>query len=272
MIKACGFLLGQFGDLVIQTVACRAFKEQYPDSHLTFAIAKKYNAILPLFFHNRYIDDIHIFDGYDDWPNQTDKEYLDFKKFDVVYNGMAGHTRPNWYNYYHYAQEACLRQGLNPPSDISYYLEPWFEPYSEYKNVVTLSLFPSKGEQLDKTMPITECENLCLALRKMGYRPIQLGGKFEVKLQNAESPDFSFLEAAKMLRASKLHITADTAFSSVAAGYQHPCVGFYGLNYPDMTDCFSHLPVNRNAFYIKNRPVQLINHEEVIQVSKQFLT
>lgn len=271
MIKACGFLAGQFGDLVIQTVACRAFKEQYPDSHLTFAIARKYSAILPLFLHNKYIDDIHIFDGYDDWPNAVDKEYLDFKKFDIVFNAMAPHTRQDWYNYFHYAAEACLRQGLKPPQDLSYYLEPWFEPYKE-DNIVTLSLFPSKGTQLDKTMPMDECEKLCIALKSKGLKPIQLGGKFEVKLANAESPDFSFLEAAKMLRCSKAHITADTAFSSIAAGYQHPCVGFYGLNYPNMKDCFSHLPVNRNAIYLKNKPVQTVTHEEILELAKPFLS
>ena len=67
---------------------------------------------------------------------------------------------------------------------------------------------------------------------------------------------------------SKLHITADTAFSSIAAAYNHPTIGFYGLNYPTMTDCFSHLPPNKNALYIKNRPPNSILASEIIELVK----
>ena len=52
MIKAIGFNQGQIGDLVINLIACRAFKEKFPDSHLTFGINKKYQSILPIFKHN----------------------------------------------------------------------------------------------------------------------------------------------------------------------------------------------------------------------------
>ena len=43
MIKAIGFNQGQYGDLVMNIIACKAFKQQYPNSHLTFGINKKYS-------------------------------------------------------------------------------------------------------------------------------------------------------------------------------------------------------------------------------------
>lgn len=269
MIKAIGFLGGQFGDLVIQTVVCRAFKQQFPDSKLTFAMAQKYRDIQPLFFHNPNIDDYHIWDGYDaGWPSDADREYVYFKGYHKVFNAMAGHTRPDWYNANHYAAENCLRFGLMIPKDLSYELVRWFPLYDDGKKNVTLTLFPSKGSQLDKTMPIEECEKLCIDLKKLGYNPIQLGGKFEVRLENARNPDLSILEATKLMLSSSFHITADTGFSSIAAGYKHKTLGFYGLNYPDMKDCFSHLPINVNAHYIKNKAPQLITAEEIIQTAK----
>lgn len=270
MIKAAGFLLGQFGDLVIQTVVCRAFKQKYPDSYLTFTIGDRYKDILPLFFNHPDIDDFHIYEGYDNWPSPNDIEYLKYKKFDLVFDGKASPTRHDWYNHYHYAQEHCLEHGLTPPDDLSYYLKRWFSLYDNYNNIITLSLFPSKGTQLDKGMLIEQAEILCLDLKKNGYQPIQLGGRFEIKLENAENPDFSFLEATRTMLSSKLHITADTAFSSIAAAYNHPTIGFYGLNYSNMVDCFSHLPPNKNALYIKNRPPNSIKAEEIINLIKEF--
>lgn len=268
-IKAIGFLGGQYGDAVLTTVACRAFKEQFPDSHLTFALSEKYQNILPLFFNHPHIDDYHLWEGYDrTWPTIMDREYMYFRAFNKVFNPMSGHSRHDWYNFHTYGEEACLRFGLTPPKDLSYELVRWFPTYTGYSKVVTLTLFPSGGQQLDKTMPLAQCENLCVILKKMGYQPVQLGGKFEVRLQNAQAPHFSIFEATKLMLSSAFHITADTAFSSIAAGYKHPTVGFYGLNYPDMKDCFSHLPPNPNALYIKNKNPQQTTAEELINFAK----
>lgn len=270
MRSAAGFLGGQFGDLIIQTVAARAFKEQFPDAALTFAVAERYKDILPLFAEHPHIDSFHIWEGYDDmWPTPADREYMSFKRFDHVFNPMAPHSRPDWFNHRHYGEEACLRHGLRAPSDLSYELVKWFPRVAGCERYITLSLFPSKGGQLDKTMPLAECEALCVGLRALGYTPVQLGGRFEVKLENAVAPSFSILEAAQILTSSHLHITADTAFSSIAAGYHHPTLGFYGLNYRDMTDCWSHLPPNRNGHYIKNRPPQTVRADEVIAVARE---
>lgn len=148
-------------------------------------------------------------------------------------------------------------QGLNPPKKMEYYLNPWFSLYTSCEKAVTLSLFPSKGTQLDKALKIEEAEKLCIDLKKLGYLPVQLGGNFEIKLKNAISPHFSILEATKLMLSSKLHITADTCFSSIAAGYHHPTLGFYGLNYPNMIDCFSHLPLIETLYILKiDRQIQ----------------
>lgn len=266
--NAIGFQQGQLGDLIITTVAARAFKRQHPDARLTLGIADKYRDALPLFIQQADIDDLHVWDGYDNWPTVIDREYMYWRGFDRVFNAMPPHSRPDWYNHHTYGEEACLRFGLPIPDDTSYQLTRWFPLDKGHERVVTLSLFPSAG-QLHKTMPVEECEKLCVYLKAAGYTPVQLGGKYEyVKLKNAFAPHLSILEATKLMLSSAFHVTADTAFSSIAAGYGHRVVGFYGVNYPDMVDCFSHLPPNPNALYIKNCDPQSVKAEEVIELAR----
>ncbi len=271
MMRGAGFAAGQFGDAVVMTVGVRAFAQAYPDSQLTFAVAEKFRDILPLFLHHPLIHDLHTWEGYDSpqWPTAADEAYIHWRDYDIVYNAMPPHSQHDWYNHRTYGQEACVRYGLPVPDDISYELVPWMRLRKDCSRVVTLSLFPSKGQQMDKTMPVAECEKLCVALRAKGYTPVQLGGRFEPTLNNAVAPSMSVLEATTLMLSSKLHITADTAFASIAAGYHHPAVGVYGINYPDMTDCFSHLPPNRNAVYLKNVSPQRRTAAEVLAVIEE---
>jgi hypothetical protein len=69
-------------------VACQAFKNTYPDSHLTFGINKKYKEISPLFFYNSLVDGIHIWDGYDNWPTNKDQKFIQEANFDKIFHNQ----------------------------------------------------------------------------------------------------------------------------------------------------------------------------------------
>lgn len=268
--KAIGFAGGQFGDLVMQLVPARVFKETHPGSHLTFAMADKYRDILPLFVGNPDIDAFHVWEGYDRaWPTPADQGYIEFSRFDHVYTPMPGHTEPSWYNRHHYLVENCLRFGLPAPKDISYRLHRWFPLLKGCEKIVTLSLFPSGGGQPNKSLNVAASEWLCWALRAKGYTPVQLGGRYEVKISNALNPSLSILEATQLMVSSKLHVTADTFFAWAAAGYSHPTIGFYSLNYPDMTDCFSHLPPNSRGHYLKNCVPPQVTADQLLAIAER---
>lgn len=270
MMRAIGFAQGQLGDLAIMTVACRAFKEAFPDSHLTFGIADRYRDALPLFAMHPHIDAFHTWSAYDNWPDQTDLDYIRWGRFDRVYHAMPPHLSADWYNHRTYGQEACVRFGLPIPADQSYQLTPWQTLRKDCKRVVTLSLFPSKGAQMSKGLTIAEAEKLCLALKALGYTPIQLGGRFEPKLENAVAPSMSILEATTLMLSSKLHLSADTGFASIAGAYNAPLVGFYGnRNYPDQLDCASHLPPNRNAHYLRNVIPNEVTADQLIATARE---
>jgi ADP-heptose:LPS heptosyltransferase len=271
VIRVAGFLGGQYGDQVVATVALRAFKEVYPDSEFTWCVAEKFAGILPLFYHHPLISDHHVWEGYDSaWPTAADREYIVWRGFYHVFHPLAGHSQHDWYNHRSYGAEACVRYGLTPPADLSYELNAWFRLRTDCKRVVTLSLFPSKGTQLNKGLRMDQAEALCIALRKLGYTCVQLGGRFEPKLENAVAPSMSILEATTLMLSSALHVTGDTGFSSIAAGYHHPTIGFYGnRNYPDQIDCSSHLPPNRNAHYLRNVVPNEVTAEELITVARE---
>lgn len=272
MIKGIGMLAGQVGDSILCTVAVRAFKEVYPDSTFTFAVAEQYAGVLPLFINHPLIDDLHTWTGYDNprWPAADDLAYIKWRGYDWVANAMAPHSQPDWYNHRTYGQEACVRFGLPIPEDQSYALVPWMRLRKDCSKVVTLSLFPSKGQQMAKGLLVSQAEKLCQDLRAMGYDPVQLGGRYEPKLEGAVAPSMSILEATTLMLSSKLHITSDTAFSSIAAGYSHPTLGFYGnRNYPDQIDCWSHLPPNRNAHYLRNVVPNAVTAEQLITAARE---
>lgn len=264
-LRFAGFLGGQVGDAIIATVCCRVLKQRFPDCELTFCVADRYREVMPLFYQHPHIDSHHTWEGYDAaWPTADDKAYIAWRGYDHVFHPMAGHSSFAWYNERHYGQEACARYGLPVPEDYSYHLNQWFPLRKDCKRVVTLSLFPSKGAQMDKGLTIPEAEKLCIALRKLGYTPAQLGGRFEPKLENAVAPSMSILEATTLMLSSALHVTADTGFASIAAGYQAPVLGFYGRNYSDLIDNITQIPPNRNAHYIRDRHPNSVTAELLV--------
>jgi ADP-heptose:LPS heptosyltransferase len=263
MIKAIGFLGGQFGDAVMTTVSCKAFKETYPNSHLTFALSHKYKDILPLFYHNKYIDSYYIWEEYDQWPSEKDREFLLNNKYNIIYNPTPDHFDIDWYNKRHYCAETCLMHGLKPPKDLSCYLNPWFVKDLKYQNSIVISAFPSKSTQLNKTLELNNWNKIVYYLNNLGYECIQLGGKFDLQIDGAKKPDLSFIETAQILYSSKLHITCDTSWAWIGSAYQCKTIGIYGCHYSDENNIQNHLPINPNAVYITDFDLKKINLEKI---------
>lgn len=272
MIKAIGFLVGQVGDLVMCSVAARQFKKQYPNSHLTLAIGKKYAHVADLFRNMPDTDALHIWDSYDNWPSQVDRDFVLGGNFDMVFNPLPPHSRPDWYNHYHYVEETCLMFGLQLPSYLQCALaeRPPVEKNSRY---VTLSLFAS-GNQLKKTIRLDDMDELASGLINKGYIPIQVGSSDLIIKGAQQAQNLSICEAVDLMRSSMLHISIDTAFAWIASAYQLPMVGLYGATYPDMpsTRVHSHNPVNPNAIYINRASVKDITVDEILEASKNFIT
>lgn len=253
-MRAIGFNAGQFGDVLMGTVAARAFKEQNPDSHLTLGIAEKYSSIAPLFRGHKYFDALHIWKGYNDWPNKDDELHLALKRYDKVFDAMPQHTDPFWYLQRHQTAELCMMHGLTPPKNLQVDLTEIKGAAFAASKTIALSLFgETRGG--DKNVTEEQAKQIVELVKKMGYNPMQLGVQAHPKICDGFL-DVSFESSVIFMRMSKMLITVDTAMSWIASGYSHPTIGLYCSSYyPMATTSKNWQPVNPNAIYLESPKV-----------------
>ena len=266
MIKICGPAVhGQIGDLVGNTVFCRALRETFPDINITFAIGNKYSKSEFLFKENKYIDSTHVWNSYDNFPSQSDINFINEKKFDHVFNPKVPHSRLDWYNFYHYCQEWTLMHGIPTASDLTPFLNPWYHT-AKIKKIITFSTTPSTDLNIKKTLYKEDWEKIFLFVKKIGYTPVELGGSFAEKFVNCETPNFSLIEACKNLLDSSLHISIDCGIGWISSGYQKNTIGIYTNSQSDMIHPWSHMPINKNASYLYYKNIKNINVEEIFEL------
>ncbi len=272
MIKAIGMLGSLYGDLIMCSAVIKQFKLQYPDSHFTFACAKPFASILPLFFNNQYIDSFHVWDGYNNWPTDKDKEFINNGKFNIVFNALAPHPKEqDWYNHRHYIEEVALMLDLDKPKDLTCELVSWFGRDEKYSKYIAIGAFPSNSKDLTKTLSMDKWEAIIELIIKLGYEPIQLGGWREIQIKGTKKPELNWVEAAQILYSSKLVLTTDSVWSWLSSAYECSTVGFYCHNYPNMVKQFSHLPVNENATYLVGKKMDDIPLETILKVIEEKL-
>jgi ADP-heptose:LPS heptosyltransferase len=248
-MRAIGFNQGQFGDLCMNVIACKAFKNQYPDSHFTFGINKKYESISPIFIKNKFIDDIHIWDGYDNWPTQNDLDYLNNNKFDIVFHPMKC-LRPRWQPVRHQTEEICLINDLKPPEDLQIELNKYFETKRGYENYISICAWGATDSE-KKNLPNSKIDEICSIITKYGYKPLF----FQKQYKEFNFIDLPFFEAIKIMLSTKILISIDSAMLWIASGYKFPAIGLYNRNYYSNYGAFTSKnwqPINPNAQYIES--------------------
>jgi ADP-heptose:LPS heptosyltransferase len=251
-MRAIGFNAGQRGDLIMNVTACRAFKEQFPAGLLTFGIGKPYADMAPLFRHHPLIDDIHIWDSYNEWPNETDKAYLREQRFDIVFNAMPQHSRADWFAHHYQPEEVCYMHNLRPPRDLTCSLVRWFELLPEYKNCVSIALFagnnsPVKALRIDRQAAIIEF------LSRRGIHVVQLGDPTEPTVPGAYRIDSQYMQSVQVMLSTRFTIVGDTGLSWVAGAYKHHVLGLYGYSYYGYPSTQNYQPRNPNALYLEER-------------------
>jgi ADP-heptose:LPS heptosyltransferase len=266
-MKAVGFNAGQFGDVVMGTVAARAHKLAFPDSKLTLAIAEKYSAVRGLFANHEYFEDIHVWKGYNDWPAAEDSIFLARERFDKVYNAMPQHTSPYWYLQRHQTAELCLMHGLTPPDNLQVSLS---QPKSlKFGKTVALTLF-GETRGAEKSITIEQAKHIVSVVESLGYMPIQLGLPNEPRVCTRKIGTFQ--ESVEYLLTCHALITVDTAMAWIASGYSFPTVGLYGYQYyPLAKTAKNWQPVNPNAIYVESGRVSDIIPERIEEAIKAIL-
>ena len=248
-----GFNQGQYGDLFISLTAARVLKLINPTCKLIFGINKKYKDVSKIFRLSDDIDDIVIWDGYDNWPTQKDKfliEELKLKYGKVdIFNPMPQHVIADWYNYWHQTEEFCIMHKLpRPPKDLQDFKLNTLRV--NQGNYICIAPFTSFGSSKNLTKDIIEktkefCKDNCLDL-------IQLGGPDDPSIEGVEKFKGNYYDSIIKMLGSKALISADTGMVWAASAFSHPTLAFYATSfYRNAQTTKNWTPLNHNQISLE---------------------
>lgn len=257
---------GQLGDLAINTIVARALKEKYPDCQTVMSINKKYAHAAPIFFNNKVVDGIYIWDQYDGWPNEKDKEFLNTRNFDFLYNPHQSHIDEFWWTKMHHSQAICNNYGIKPPENLQVELTQWFDLKSELSNCIAISPYTSAGAVRD--IPIEVSSKIINHIHSLGFKTIQLGISPSPQLVTTYPMNKgTVFEDVVIARSCRGLITADTGINYIMSGYKHPTLGLYSSKcYPTIAPLQNRTPKNPNSIYLQDYDIENIS-EELIKES-----
>lgn len=258
-----GFNQGQYGDLFISLTACRVLKRTFPDCFLIYSVNKKYSDCIDILKLSEDIDDFAIWEGYDDYPLDSDDEnlksilaYLEDAGFEKFYqfNPTQKHLIFDWYNYWHQTEEACVMHKLPRPTDS----EMDFQlPKPDLKQEETITICTGRrveksGQMNPKALSVEAVEVVKNFAEKNNLTLIQIGGDDEEKIDGVEKFKGNYSESVLKVLKSKLLVSCDTGMIWASSAFSHPTVGLYDLSYYKFANsCGSWTPKNKNqkTFY-----------------------
>ena len=271
MKRAIGFNLGQRGDIIMNTVVARSFKQRNPDYHLTLGVGPQFADMEPFFEAHPDIDDFHVYASYNGWPNQTDREYLMGAGYDVVFNGMPQHTHPEWWKYYHQAQETCWMHGQPIPSDnLQCRLTKWF-PTDECRDWIAFAPFAGwYNQNNDKKLSYSRAQEIADLIITRGYKVLQIGGPGEPKLQRSTFFEGTYFESIRAVLGCSLFVHTDTGAGWAISGYGFPQLGLYSNAYYTKEFVKNIQPVTKAGVFLDAVNVYFIHLDMIAQVMKDM--
>ena len=268
-MKAIGFNQGQYGDLCINLIACKSFKQVYPDSTLIFGVNHRYRDLAPIFLKHPHIDGIHVWEGYDNWPTERDLDYMASQEFDHIFHPMP-RLSWDWQTKHHQTEEVCFVNGLPSPGDLQIYLNPSATLVNNnYKGfIVVCGVGATDGAK--KNLDEQKLDYVCGLIVKLGYQPLFLASSYK-EHASVHTP---FVEAVGIMLGCKALVTIDSALCWIASGYQFPTLGLYNqFYYADKGAQTSKnwQPINPNAVYLEAAGVNEIPNEAIETALKSIL-
>jgi ADP-heptose:LPS heptosyltransferase len=259
--KFAGFNMQLIGDIIMNTVAARSHKELYPDSHFTLCVANKYSDMELLFKNHPYIDDFHVYEGYDG-VTKNDIQWLKDNKFNHVYNPMPQHKYFNWWlnpNIKNQTAEVCDMHDLSIPNNLQCYLEKWFD-ITDNKDCISIYPFTNGKE---KNLSNNKWQQIIDYINSKGFNVIQLGAKNEFQFEYTFKPNLNYFESTKLMLGTKFTLGLDSSCAWLSSSYSHPFLGLYSYLYPyqGLTTSKIYQPINNTATYLESDKVENIPNE-----------
>lgn len=261
-----GFNHGQYGDLFIGLTTASVLKSVNPECKLIYSINSKFADCKEAFLYNKDIDDIIIWDQYDNWPGPKDLQLLQDLK--VIYPELylfhpnARHKQNDWYLYRHQTAENCEMHNLPVPSEkqMHFCLE---KPDSiEYGDYITICPFTSFGQRKNLTSDILYAIKTFADAH--GLAIVQLGSKQDPTIEGFYKFEGTYFQSIVTMLGGLFLVSADTGMIWAASAYNHPTLGFYSYGfYPGATTAKNWIPknINQTSFesdYVSNIDISLL--------------
>jgi ADP-heptose:LPS heptosyltransferase len=260
-----GFNQGQYGDIFIGLTAARVLKRVDPGCNFLLSINRRYQDCKEIFKLSKDIDDIVIWDTYNDFPGENDLRdierlngtYTDFNLFDP----MPQHVTPDWYNHRHQTEEFCLMHDLPSPTEeeMNFQLS---KPEVERGNYICICPATSFGRNKNLTSEIiNEIKSFC---SDTGLELIQVSGPEDPLVDGAERFVGSFYESILKVLSSKFLVSADTGMIWAISAFSHPTIGFYSYRfYGGAETSINWRPKNTNQISLESDFIENIGIKEV---------
>ena len=260
-----GFNQGQYGDIFIGLTAVRVLKRLNPRCNFLLSINKRYEDCKEIFKLSRDIDDVVIWDTYNDFPHENDlpdiqrlkDKYTDFHLF----NPMPQHVEHDWYNRWHQTEEVCLMHNLPRPTEEEMNFElP--KPEVEQGNYVCICPATSFGQNKNLTPEIiNEVKSFCL---DKNLELIQVSGPEDPSVDGAERFIGSFYESILKVLGSRFLVSADTGMVWAISAFSHPTIGLYSYRfYNGASTSVNWRPKNTNQISLESDFIGNIDIKEV---------
>jgi ADP-heptose:LPS heptosyltransferase len=268
-MKCIGFNQGQYGDLCMNTIACRALKEKFPECELHFGINKKYASLAPIFENHPLINKIHIWDAYDDWPSEKDRQHISKEEYDFTFNAMPKHTQDHWYINHHQTAETCYMHGLIPPKNLQVELHKYFDTERNKKHVALNLYAETRG--FTKIPNFEQAKKISDLIKSKGYTPVQIGLPDQPQICEKRFIG-SFFDSVKFTLSCDFLFTVDSAMSWIASGYSFPTLGIYSYTYyPYVSTSKNWQPINPNAKYLEKDKISNITLDSISEEIDKML-
>jgi hypothetical protein len=255
-----GFNQGQYGDLFIQLVPAKMLKCIYEGCRVIFSVNKKYEDVIDVLKLSEDIDDFIVWDGYDDWPTEKDKQKMsEFDgEFGRLFNPMQKNSVLDWHNYWHITEEACVRYRLPRPAD---HIQDFKIPKPDVEKENTVCIAGSASGEV-KSFTEQQIEIIKKFCKKKDLEPILLGGPEDKGVDGIEKFEGNYSESVFKMIKSRFLVSADTGMVWAASAFSHHVLGLYCMD--SETKASSHenwTPKNKNQKTVVSKSMADITEE-----------
>lgn len=249
-----GFNHGQYGDLFIGLTAANVLKSIEPECKLIYSINRKFSDCKEVFLHSKHIDDIVIWDEYDNWPGEKDLDIL--KNLDNQYANLhifhpnARHKQNDWYLHRHQTAENCEMHNLPPPTEHQMNFSLNKPDNIIYGNYISVCPFTSFGSIKNLTTNILD--KLRDFANDTGVSLVQLGSPKDPIINGFQKFEGTYFESILKMLGSLFLVSADTGMIWASSAYGHPTVGLYAYSfYSGATTAINWMPKNINQISLE---------------------